>query len=506
MIFNIDENSTFDQYYKAIKDAAKNDVKPFTFSDVEKEVYIGVTDIQNSKCSEGCFRLARALFSSSRDMLKLHNAFYCKLMDAVESPPAQLHDEFLKKKKACRESRIAQHETQQEKMEKERRQAFLDDQKKKVSAIRNSLGHPSNEQLSFNHPFIIKYESCYKTWSMTSKKLSNIHHKGLENLGNTCYMNSIIQSLSATSLADFFLSNSITHLLSHDIAKVRLTNEFMFTIQELSKSGGNASVNPKRLKQCIEDIYEPFKGVEQQDANEFFNVLVQGLHSGLNKRQGTAAPLQIDNTKGSDEQLSKLFLDSYTTNNMSEIVKLFSFQERNAVKCPLCCQLYRSFNCCIGVQLPIPSRKIVCLEDCLAAYCHEETLDRSSLYTCEKCKSKVKASQQLTFYSCPQILVFTLKRFNSSSDFSTKISSEVYFQRNLDLAPFLCSGTNSSKYKLVAIVNHFGSISGGHYTADILQSDNVWLNCSDSCVSEATGPNFSLAYILFYEKMSRSQL
>lgn len=61
----------------------------------------------------------------------------------------------------------------------------------------------------------------------------------------------------------------------------------------------------------------------------------------------------------------------------------------------------------------------------------------------------------------------------------------------------------SSVYDLFGVVNHFGSLNGGHYTATCKNSiDDNWYYFNDSSVSGAGGQKFmsDAAYILFYRR------
>ena len=113
-------------------------------------------------------------------------------------------------------------------------------------------------------------------------------------------------------------------------------------------------------------------------------------------------------------------------------------------------------------------------------------------------------------YKTPEFLIIHLKRFSHSrgsmfGDSTKKISETVDFPINgLDLTRFIV-GQNSQKvlYDLYAISNHFGSLSGGHYTAYAQNCvSKRWHEFDDTNVSKAS--EFDLvgkaAYVLFYRK------
>ena len=60
----------------------------------------------------------------------------------------------------------------------------------------------------------------------------------------------------------------------------------------------------------------------------------------------------------------------------------------------------------------------------------------------------------------------------------------------------------STVYDLYAIVNHFGNLNGGHYTAYAKNPDGNWYDYNDSQVSGANVNNLcsSAAYVLFYRR------
>ena len=60
----------------------------------------------------------------------------------------------------------------------------------------------------------------------------------------------------------------------------------------------------------------------------------------------------------------------------------------------------------------------------------------------------------------------------------------------------------STKYDLYGVVNHFGSLNGGHYTAHCKNPDGNWYNFNDYSVSGAPANSIvsSSAYVLFYRR------
>lgn len=135
--------------------------------------------------------------------------------------------------------------------------------------------------------------------------------------------------------------------------------------------------------------------------------------------------------------------------------------------------------------------------------------------------TKQEATKRYLISKAPLVLTIHLKRF--SQDIRgrlSKLSGHITFQERLDLRPFLdprCCDKGSCIYRLIGVVEHLGTMRGGHYVGyvrchqDEISEDvskdgsskkSPWYYVSDSHVkrvplSEVLG---SEAYLLFYEK------
>ena len=115
------------------------------------------------------------------------------------------------------------------------------------------------------------------------------------------------------------------------------------------------------------------------------------------------------------------------------------------------------------------------LEDCLDEFAKEEPLDAENTWYCPKCKEHQRANKTFELWRTGDILVFHLKRFSSSRSLSDKIDAEIQFPiRGLDMSNRLgerklrqLNGevVEDSVYDLTGVVNHYGGLGGGHYTA-----------------------------------------
>ncbi|KAL3287316.1 hypothetical protein HHI36_001791 [Cryptolaemus montrouzieri] len=117
---------------------------------------------------------------------------------------------------------------------------------------------------------------------------------GLQNIGNTCYMNAALQALSnATPLTKFFLDcSSVVHLLSAD-KKPGLSRTYLSLMQDIwiKKNGGYVSASG--ILYGIRSVHPMFRGYHQHDTQEFLRNFMDQLHEEL-KQQSTIEYIHPD--------------------------------------------------------------------------------------------------------------------------------------------------------------------------------------------------------------------
>ncbi|XP_050805212.1 ubiquitin carboxyl-terminal hydrolase 45 isoform X3 [Gopherus flavomarginatus] len=205
-------------------------------------------------------------------------------------------------------------------------------------------------------------------------------------------------------------------------------------------------------------------------------------------------------------------------------------------------------------QSYITSSKECSVQSCLYQFTSVELLMGNNKLLCENCTERkqkyqkkthtaekkteglyTNARKQLLISAVPAILVLHLKRFHQAGLSLRKVNRHVDFPLILDLAPF-CSAscknvTDGARvlYTLYGLVEHSGSMRGGHYAAyvkvrtpskklleHIASNKNVpglkeavgasagqWVHVSDvhvQMVPESRVLN-SQAYLLFYERI-----
>ncbi|KAI3440821.1 Ubiquitinyl hydrolase 1 [Psidium guajava] len=147
----------------------------------------------------------------------------------------------------------------------------------------------------------------------------------------------------------------------------------------------------------------------------------------------------------------------------------------------------------------------------LATKCESEIVDDEA--DSGAVKVKRDATKRVLIHKAPPILTIQLKRFSQDARGRlSKLHGHVIFRETIDLRPFMDTrGEEKEKcvYRLTGVVEHMGTMRGGHYVAYIRGGEkskngvraSVWYHASDASVCEVTIEEVLRceAYILFYE-------
>ncbi|CAL9703107.1 unnamed protein product [Knipowitschia caucasica] len=331
---------------------------------------------------------------------------------------------------------------------------------------------------------------------------------GLRNIGNTCFLNAIVQCLSHThGLRDYCLLTSYRHE-KFNKEDAKLLEAFTKVLSSLwDVNGDDRAVNPKQFYNVFKEAVPYFSGYSQQDAQEFLRFLLDKLHTEINRRP------YVQRVKEPEQKFARFRLSEEATSmwkrhlerDDSRIVDLFAGQLRSSLHCSVCSHYSNTFDVFCDLSLPIPKRSSggeVTLKECLDLFSQEERLDKDNSPMCERCNRRTESTKRLSVQRFPQVIVLHLNRFTTSRWAISKSTVQVSFPlTNLDLGPYGPVDSGPMLYNLYAICNHSGTVNMGHYTACCLD-ENGWCLYNDSSITQVSENQLQTnqAYVLFYKR------
>ncbi|XP_035992893.1 ubiquitin carboxyl-terminal hydrolase 37-like [Fundulus heteroclitus] len=315
---------------------------------------------------------------------------------------------------------------------------------------------------------------------------------GLPNLGMTCYMNSILQSLLNLNcfVQEIHKQLPVWRLLPGsqlfrwflDIEASRFTNIREDKMLVLST-----------FKWTVAEYNSDFDDDEQKDAHEFLVCVLDIMRSMSSEVELTAVNSGLTYTCPVQEHITLQMLNVRTCRGCGE--QSYRLEDFNNLSLDL-----------------VPGGTV---GQCLQEYLKENQIE----FTCH-CGAQ-QSSLQSSFSTLPNVLILHLKRFIVTRSYTVnKMKNPITLSKELVLKEeYMANRNTTARYSLVSVVSHMGSSAdSGHYICDSIygrpdmgDSANLWLTYNDERVSQTTAEDVcrrreTTAFLLFYEKQALEEL
>ncbi|KAK4262966.1 hypothetical protein QN277_028451 [Acacia crassicarpa] len=180
---------------------------------------------------------------------------------------------------------------------------------------------------------------------------------GLQNLGNTCFMNSALQCLVHTPpLANYFLQDYSEEINVDN--PLGMHGELALAFGELLRklwSSGRTAVAPRAFKGKLGRFAPQFSGYNQHDSQELLAFLLDGLHEDLNRVKQKPYIETKDSDGRPDEEVAYECWKNHIARNDSLIVDVCQGQYKSTLVCPVCGKISITFDPFMYLSLPLPS-------------------------------------------------------------------------------------------------------------------------------------------------------
>lgn len=303
--------------------------------------------------------------------------------------------------------------------------------------------------------------------------------RGLVNLGNTCYMNSAIQSLySIESFRNLILRNSNNY-----------DKPLLSELNSLFKSMRDSTIpiSPRNFHNVFSRRHQTkFTEYHQQDAQEFLRYLLNSVHEECNQANNSSSAGSCSSSSRrsrsspparAPKSAQEAWAQYRDIVDDSPFVDLLVGQMCSTIVCSICQNKSPCWDPFWDLSLALQQRQArhhlhsACkLSDVLEDFCAQETLDGDERPICGQCKRATRSTKQIRLSRLPKLLILHLKKF--SNDGYKLTSAEVKIDKQLTF-------NEDTTYQLSACISHHGhSASSGHYTSHCKYSTS-WFHFND---------------------------
>ena len=347
---------------------------------------------------------------------------------------------------------------------------------------------------------------------------------GLVNLGNTCFLYSVIQSLRyCTDFAKYFTTGVYEGHIKNDRNTASIVEETADVFRGMWNGDvrARASMAPRgfvasaaRISAQMPTYEDLFKG-GQSDAAEAVQFVLDAIHEGV-ARKVKMEVVGNPKTQNDAHQIKALtsWADFYAK-GYSPVVEQFFGQQMTATICRSCKNKNTRFEPWMMIKAPIDkSKNPQSLADCIDRAFDKELLDD---YQCDNCKTRGQADLEHTISKLPPVIILSLKRFDNSNN---KLRNKIDIDLNsVDFSKWISLPSVSkhirTNYSVFAVIEQFGGTRGGHYISyakhcdaaskhcDATAAAETWVRYDDTSINEvpATSVINQDTYVLFMTRL-----
>eukprot|EP00968_Pinguiococcus_pyrenoidosus_P003109 scaffold184_cov316-Pinguiococcus_pyrenoidosus.AAC.7 len=285
---------------------------------------------------------------------------------------------------------------------------------------------------------------------------------GLVNLCNTCYMNSVLQSMYAVEPFREAVLHPERSILAEKPANGE-TYEFSKAFLSLRQTFfAMAGEEPTPLPHTPEDLKEG-EDDEEGDASKR-----RAGKAKMYKPDSLAKDLGIDVRIQQDAQeFIRLLVDALGRGSDVDFRKICGGQAVTTIRAPDADFEKKKMETFQDLSLDVLGMKS--LDEALKRYISADVLDGDNKYNV-KGQGYFRAERFTRLVSpLPEVLQFHLKRFafNLETGQMRKVTSQLDFPTDLDMSAYLAEEepTDGTTYELSSVVVHIGDVDRGHYYA-----------------------------------------
>jgi ubiquitin C-terminal hydrolase len=263
---------------------------------------------------------------------------------------------------------------------------------------------------------------------------------GMDNLGNTCFMNTSLQCLIHTEpfIRRFFSEKD--KITGNTSIRPTPTSRTIFDLcNEIIRKaeGARVSVSPSEFKRVFGSAHRIFSGYSQHDTQEFLRVLLDDISQELNRVIKMPKYRELDTKVNNKVRLNSEYDSLCKAREDSIVTDTFSSQLVNIFTCLDC--NYETFSFEKYIDIPLLLEKDdpsgISMSSLLDDFFGSDKIKFESPCENSRCKKKSYHSKFVKLSFLPEILMLSFQRNNGRA--RRKNTSPILFEERIDLSKYV---------------------------------------------------------------------
>ena len=315
------------------------------------------------------------------------------------------------------------------------------------------------------------------------KKASRV---GLLNLGDTSYLNAVLQFLgSIRNFASYFLNPKNIQIINNDIKE----KPFSFVIYRLflhlypfPESDKINNYKPETLLDFLGKINSVYRSRKRRNPNDLINFILNRLNKELIIKMKAANQILYPKNISDKTHVINIGCNNFQKYNNSIISNNLNWFEIKEIKCTICgnnmyyFQSYNTFELDILLTYKYSQSKPIRIYDCLKMYGQPFNPNQF----CNFCKKATTVLRKRSIYSSSNIFIFSLDRKDLDSKF---LQIPFIIDEKIEITNFLEMIDSPQYYQLTGIVSYYNK-ENKYVSFCMSPVDKQWYLFNDEKVSQ----------------------
>ncbi|XP_053665277.1 ubiquitin carboxyl-terminal hydrolase 35 [Anopheles marshallii] len=377
-----------------------------------------------------------------------------------------------------------------------------------VISCLESCGDLQSDNVRLNYACNERYEN---TSDVDNSLIRSNARVGLVNLGNTCYMNSVVQALAMTK--QFCTEVLLKQIDAPPFSEIQQLLALLIHSRrpELTPRAVLASTRPPG-----------FAPGYQQDSSEFLSYLLDRLHEQEKKLLHGNQPHNAPSLPPAPNSGGGGGGSTGSEGGKTLVQKTFEGLLSVGCLCAVCNSANHTTETFRSLDLSFPDDSDLSasgdgthsVQKLLDYFCSSEKLVGENQYFCDRCQQLRDCERSVTVTVPPQNLILTIKhfRYDQIRNLRAKLMNKILHNEDISLTVTDADGhCRQLHYRNYAVVVHYGtSMDSGHYYTYAQDGTGSWFKFNDNYVTECSTselqniPSPNTPYILFYQLVTNN--